>query len=123
MKALPCALEERTNNSYKHELVWVNRPSRTVDELEYATMRWVAWYNSERLHASLSYRTPQDVETSIIDSRRHKPSHSRDGTTIRPLHLFVSASVPRQKFVDHIVGSPCQDVAVSQTAELFVGNV
>ncbi|WP_258186230.1 integrase core domain-containing protein [Bifidobacterium sp. UTBIF-78] len=35
---------------------------RTADELEYATMRWVAWYNSKRLHASLGYRTPQDVE-------------------------------------------------------------
>ena len=34
----------------------------TADELEYATMRWVSWYNSKRLHASLGYRTPQDVE-------------------------------------------------------------
>ncbi|RSX58438.1 transposase [Bifidobacterium samirii] len=56
------ALAERTNNSYKRELVWVNKPYRTVDELEYATMRWVSWYNSKRLHASLGYRTPQDVE-------------------------------------------------------------
>lgn len=56
------ALAERTNNTYKRELVWVNKPCRTTDELEYATMRWVSWYNSKRLHASLGYRTPQDVE-------------------------------------------------------------
>ena len=35
---------------------------RTADELEYATMWWVAWCNSKRLHASLGYRTLQDVE-------------------------------------------------------------
>ncbi|PST48153.1 hypothetical protein COO72_09430 [Bifidobacterium callitrichos] len=39
-----------------------NKPCRTADELERATMRWVSWYNSKRLHASLGHRTPQDVE-------------------------------------------------------------
>ncbi|WP_190973662.1 integrase core domain-containing protein [Bifidobacterium callitrichos] len=42
-------LSERTNNTYKRELTWINRPYRTVDELEYTTMRWVASYNSKLL--------------------------------------------------------------------------
>lgn len=33
-----------------------------VGELEYATMRFVSWYNSKRLHASLGYRTPEQAE-------------------------------------------------------------
>lgn len=56
------ALAERTNNTYKRELIWINRPYRTVGELEYATMRFVSWYNSKRLHASLGYRTPEQAE-------------------------------------------------------------
>ena len=50
------ALAERMNNTYKRELIWINGPYRTVGELEYATMRFVSWYNSKRLHASLGYR-------------------------------------------------------------------
>ena len=53
---------ERTNNTYKRELVWINRPYRTVGELECATMRFVSWYNSKRLHTSLGYRTPEQAE-------------------------------------------------------------
>ena len=49
------ALAERTNNSYKRELVWGNKLYRTADELECVTMRWVSWYNSKRLHASLGH--------------------------------------------------------------------
>ena len=56
------ALAERMNNTYKRELIWINGPYRTVGELEYATMRFVSWYNSKRLHASLGYRTPEQAE-------------------------------------------------------------
>ena len=56
------ALAERANNTYKRELIWINGPYRTVGELEYATMRFVSWYNSKRLHASLGYRTPEQAE-------------------------------------------------------------
>ena len=32
-------------------------------ELESATFRWVSWWNSKRLHQSLGYRTPEQIET------------------------------------------------------------
>ncbi|MBW3087453.1 integrase core domain-containing protein [Bifidobacterium sp. 82T24] len=47
------ALAARTNNTYKRELIWANKPYRSMAELEYATMRWVSWYNTKHLHASL----------------------------------------------------------------------
>lgn len=63
------ALAERTNNTYKRELIWINRPYRSVTELEYATMRWVSWYNTKRLHASLGYRTPEQVENEYYQKQ------------------------------------------------------
>lgn len=63
------ALAERTNNTYKRELIWINRPYRTVGELEYATMRFVSWYNSKRLHASLGYRTPEQAENEYYQKQ------------------------------------------------------
>ena len=44
--------------------------------------------HSKRPHAPLDHRPHHRTwRTSIIDSRRHKPSHRRDGTTIRPLQF------------------------------------
>lgn len=63
------ALAERTNNTYKRELIWINRPYRTVGELEYATMRFVSWCNSKRLHASLDYRTPEQAENEYYQKQ------------------------------------------------------
>ena len=57
------AMAESVNGAYKTELVWRRKPFRDVDDLELATFRWVAWWNSKRLHQSLGYRTPEAVET------------------------------------------------------------
>ncbi|MBK4142381.1 transposase [Corynebacterium macginleyi] len=34
-------------------------------EVEIATFEWVAWWNEVRLHQSLGYRTPAEVETEL----------------------------------------------------------
>ncbi|MFW8574141.1 integrase core domain-containing protein [Corynebacterium pseudodiphtheriticum] len=36
-----------------------------VVEVENATFEWVSWWNEERLHQSLGYRTPVEVETEF----------------------------------------------------------
>ena len=56
------ALAERTNNAYKTELIRVNPPYESIEELEYDTFQWVTWFNTQRLHQSLGYKTPQQVE-------------------------------------------------------------
>jgi transposase InsO family protein len=33
-----------------------------LDDLEMATCAWVSWFNEERLHGELDYRTPSEVE-------------------------------------------------------------
>ncbi|XIE86458.1 IS3 family transposase [Corynebacterium kroppenstedtii] len=58
------ALAENVNNSYKNELIHTRRWDSVVD-VEIATFEWVSWWNESRLHASLSYKTPADIEASF----------------------------------------------------------
>ncbi|WP_353888245.1 hypothetical protein [Arcanobacterium pinnipediorum] len=37
--------------------------------MENATLAWVNWWNTSRLHANLGYRTPQEVEDQYVDRK------------------------------------------------------
>lgn len=56
------ALAESVIGLYKTECVRVDGPFKTVDELELATLSWVHWYNTGRLHSALGYATPTEYE-------------------------------------------------------------
>lgn len=56
------ALAESLNGLYKAELVYWEGPWRGVDDLELATLGWVDWFNHTRIHSSLGYRTPAEIE-------------------------------------------------------------
>lgn len=47
---------------YKTELVRWQGPWQGADDLELATFTWVDWFNHTRLHSTLHYRTPAEVE-------------------------------------------------------------
>ncbi|MGJ4117008.1 IS3 family transposase [Corynebacterium macclintockiae] len=57
------ALAETVNGLYKAELIHPQGPWTSVGEVELATLRWVHWWNTKRLHEALDYATPQEVET------------------------------------------------------------
>ena len=57
------AMAESADGAYKTELVWRREPFQNLRDLELATFRWVSWWNSKRLHQSLSYRTSEQIET------------------------------------------------------------
>jgi transposase InsO family protein len=57
------ALAETVNGAYKSELVRRSKPFDSVHALEQATFQWVSWWNNQRLHEHLDYRTPAEVET------------------------------------------------------------
>lgn len=61
------AMAESVNGAYKTGLVWRSKPFRTPGELELATFQWVSWWNTKRLHASLDYKTPQQVENEYYE--------------------------------------------------------
>ena len=60
------ALAESVNNLYKAELIRGpgQGPWRTVEDVELATLRWVHWYNTERLHEYLGYVPPAEFEAA-----------------------------------------------------------
>ncbi|WP_143529952.1 integrase core domain-containing protein, partial [Salibaculum halophilum] len=31
-------------------------------QVEWETLHWVSWYNTERLHSAIGHRPPQDVQ-------------------------------------------------------------
>ena len=61
------ALAENVNGSYKNELIH-RRSWADVVDVEIATFEWVNWCNEIRLHQSLGYRTPAEVEAEFWDT-------------------------------------------------------
>ncbi|MFJ4163760.1 IS3 family transposase [Micrococcus luteus] len=58
------ALAETVNGLYKAELIHSKRIWESVQAVELATMGWVHWWNTTRLHEALDYRTPTEVEAA-----------------------------------------------------------
>ena len=56
------ALAEAINGLYKTELIRQRGPWRTVEQAELATLECVWWWNNQRLHSELDYRTPIEIE-------------------------------------------------------------
>ena len=56
------ALAETVNGLYKTELIRRKGPWRSVDDVELATLGWVDWYNTRRLHSACDYLPPAEFE-------------------------------------------------------------
>jgi putative transposase len=56
------ALAETIVGLYKTELIRRRGPWRTVDDVELATLRWVDWYNTRRLHSACDDLPPAEFE-------------------------------------------------------------
>ncbi|QIM16927.1 IS3 family transposase [Leucobacter insecticola] len=64
------ALAETVNGLYKAELIRRRGPWKTVEEVELATLEYVWWWNNQRLHEALEYRTPVEVEAAYYAGAR-----------------------------------------------------
>jgi len=49
-------------NGIKTEVINVLGPWKTVCRVEWETLKWVNWYNSDRLHSAIGYVTPKEAE-------------------------------------------------------------
>ena len=63
------ALAETTIGLFKTECVgrgspFLTGPLRTIDDVEYATMEWIDWFNNRRLHSQLNYIPPDEYEAA-----------------------------------------------------------
>lgn len=67
------ALAETVNGYYKAELIYGparTGPWKTVEDVELATLSWVYWHNTSRLHGYLSDVPPTEFEAAFYDASR-----------------------------------------------------
>ena len=56
------AMAETINDLYKTEVIRPRGPWRTVEEVEYATLEWVDWFNNRRLLKPIGNIPPVELE-------------------------------------------------------------
>ena len=66
------ALAESVIGLYKTELVRRQGPWRNLDDLEFATLEWVDWFNRRRLFSAIGYVPPAEYEAGCYSS--HVPA-------------------------------------------------
>ena len=59
------ALAETIIGLFKAEVIHRLGPWKTADAVEWETLKWVDWYNTERLHSAIGYVTPQEKEEAF----------------------------------------------------------
>lgn len=74
------ALAETTIGLFKTEAVgrgspFLTGPLRIIDDVEYAAMEWVDWFNNRRLHSVLDYVPPEEYEAAYYaQSQESQPA-------------------------------------------------
>ena len=63
------ALAETINGLFKTEVIHRRGPWRNADQVEYATLEWVDWFNNRRLLEPLGYVPPVEFEQAFFSSQ------------------------------------------------------
>ena len=64
------ALAESIIGLFKTEVIRRRGPWRGLDDVEFATLTWVAWYNADRLLEPIGYVPPAEFERAFYDRQR-----------------------------------------------------
>ena len=67
------ALAETVNGLYKAEVIYSKTVWASTTAVEIATLDWVQWWNTARLHEALGYRTPTEVEQAYTSDHALTP--------------------------------------------------
>ncbi|MFV0513779.1 MAG: IS3 family transposase [Jhaorihella sp.] len=62
------ALAESIIGLFKTEVINFLGPWKSVSQVEWETLKWVDWYNTERLHSAIGYVTPQEAEEKFYEN-------------------------------------------------------
>ena len=60
------ALAETINGLYKTEVIRHRSPWRNIDDVEFATLEWVDWFNNRRLLEPIGNIPPAELKWRII---------------------------------------------------------
>lgn len=64
------ALAETINGLYKAELIRQQGPWRGVEAVEFATLKWVDWFNNRRLMETIGHVPPAELESEYYEQQR-----------------------------------------------------
>jgi len=56
------ALADTINGLYKSEVIWRRGPWRSFEQVEFATLEWVDWFNNRRLLEPIGNIPPAEAE-------------------------------------------------------------
>jgi len=62
------ALAESIIGLFKTEVINFLGPWKSVSQVEWETLKWVDWYNNERLHGAIGYVTPREAEEAFHEN-------------------------------------------------------
>ncbi len=69
------AMAEAFNSLYKWELIYPQGPWKNLDDVEFATLGYIDWFNHRRLHGEITddntYVTPAEFEATYY--RQNQP--------------------------------------------------
>ncbi len=68
------AMAESLIGLFKTEVINQKSSWRTFEEIEYATLIWIDWYNKERLHGALGYVPPVEFEKHTTKAKYVRPN-------------------------------------------------
>lgn len=77
------ALAETVNGYYKAELIRGparSGPWKTVEDVELATLSWVHWHNTSRLHGYLADQPPTQFEAAFYAAQPAAPPGSESNS-------------------------------------------
>jgi putative transposase len=77
------ALAESIIGLYKTELIRKKGPWKNLDDVEFATLEWVDWFNHRRLFETIGYIPPAELEEMFY---RGEVLTDRSGLTEKSLH-------------------------------------
>ena len=66
-------LAETINGLYKTEVIRKRGPWKTVDDVEYATLEWVDWFNNRRLLEPIRNIPPVEFEKQYYEQIKGQP--------------------------------------------------
>ena len=58
------AFAETINGLYKAEVIWRQRSWPSASAVEMATLRWVDWYNNQRVFGPIGYIPPTEADAN-----------------------------------------------------------
>ena len=87
------ALAEFVIGLFKTEVIRQKGPWRSLEDVEFAVLEWVWWFNHHRLFEPIGYLPPAEYEESFSVAERLKPSKRYSTNTVSEKNGVVQSGI------------------------------